>query len=254
MTPAQEILQKCTVEGFNVKLPEGQLDRKLYMEVAKALEMIGGKWKGGKIMAFVFPKDPTELLTTIAGGEKINLKKEFQTFYTPKVLVEEMVTLLNVGKGHTILEPSAGSGAMLRVVHSMYPENKLFFVEKMDTNIMQLEQEFGEEENMFFMHPEEEDFLKLASIRKFDRIIANPPFANNQDIEHVYCMYDYLKPGGRMVVITSKHWEDSKNKKETVFRDWLENINACVKGIPADAFKESGTKIATNMLIINKEE
>ncbi len=61
-----EILQKCTVDGNIVRLPEGQLDRKLYQEVAKALELIGGKWKGGKVMGFVFPTDPTELLEQIA--------------------------------------------------------------------------------------------------------------------------------------------------------------------------------------------
>ena len=43
----EEVLQKCTVEGNVVKLPNKQLDRKLYQEVAKALELIGGKWKGG---------------------------------------------------------------------------------------------------------------------------------------------------------------------------------------------------------------
>jgi len=50
----QKILQKCIVEGNLVKLPSGQLDRKLYQEVAKSLNLIGGKWKGGKTMAFVF--------------------------------------------------------------------------------------------------------------------------------------------------------------------------------------------------------
>jgi len=43
-----KILQQCTVANNVVKLPEGQLDRKLYQEVAKALELIGGKWKGEK--------------------------------------------------------------------------------------------------------------------------------------------------------------------------------------------------------------
>ena len=51
---AQKVLQECTVEGNVVKLPEGQLERKLYQEVAKALDLIGGKWKGGKVFGFVF--------------------------------------------------------------------------------------------------------------------------------------------------------------------------------------------------------
>lgn len=37
----KEVLQKCTVDGMVVKLPEGQLDRKLYEQVAKALQGIG---------------------------------------------------------------------------------------------------------------------------------------------------------------------------------------------------------------------
>lgn len=44
----QEVLQQCTVEGNVVKLPAQQLDRKLYQDVAKALQLIGGKWTGGK--------------------------------------------------------------------------------------------------------------------------------------------------------------------------------------------------------------
>ena len=50
----EQVLQDCKVEGNVVKLPNIQLDRKNYQEVAKALELIGGKWKGGKIRGFFF--------------------------------------------------------------------------------------------------------------------------------------------------------------------------------------------------------
>ena len=78
MTTKEQVLQNCTVEGTLVKLPNVQLDRKLYQEVAKSLELIGGKWKGGKVFGFVFATDPTDLLNQISNGEKRNLKKEFQ--------------------------------------------------------------------------------------------------------------------------------------------------------------------------------
>ena len=91
MTTKEEVLQNCTVEGTTVKLPNVQLDRKLYQEVAKALELIGGKWKGGKVFGFVFATDPTDLLDQIANGEKRNLKKEFQFFATPEKLADELV-------------------------------------------------------------------------------------------------------------------------------------------------------------------
>ena len=43
MTTKEQVLQNCTIEGNIVKLPNIQLDRKLYQEVAKSLELIGGK-------------------------------------------------------------------------------------------------------------------------------------------------------------------------------------------------------------------
>ena len=70
MTTKEQVLQNCTVEGTVIKLPNVQLDRKLYQEVAKALELIGGKWKGGKVFGFVFATDPTDLLFQIANEHK----------------------------------------------------------------------------------------------------------------------------------------------------------------------------------------
>lgn len=69
-----EILQECKVEGNLVKLPDIQLDRKLYLEVSKALNLIGGVWRGGKVGGFVFQTDPTDLLYQISVGDNVNLK------------------------------------------------------------------------------------------------------------------------------------------------------------------------------------
>ena len=51
-----------------------------------------------------------------------------------------------------------------------------------------------------------DDFLnpsEWATAFKYDRIIANPPFTKNQDIDHVMQMWNFLKPGGRIVSIMS---------------------------------------------------
>ena len=58
----QEILNKCTVEGKTLKLPAGTLDFKLYRELKKHLEQLGGKWNGGRIQGFVFEQDPSHLV------------------------------------------------------------------------------------------------------------------------------------------------------------------------------------------------
>ena len=77
MEKEEEVLQKCTIDGNVVKLPDIQLDRKDYLEVKKSLELIGGKWKGGRIAGFVFATDPTDLLNQVTNGGKRNLKKRW---------------------------------------------------------------------------------------------------------------------------------------------------------------------------------
>jgi 16S rRNA G1207 methylase RsmC len=56
----------------------------------------------------------------------------------------------------------------------------------------------------------------------FDRIIANPPFRNLQDIAHLREMYRHLTPGGRLVCITSPSWTFRDTAAAREFRSWLD--------------------------------
>jgi len=40
----------------------------------------------------------------------------------------------------------------------------------------------------------------------FATIIANPPFSNRQDIDHILTMYEVCEPGGRIVTLSSPSW------------------------------------------------
>lgn len=243
----EDILKNCTVEGNIVKLPAGQLDRKLYQEVAKSLELIGGKWKGNKIMGFVFPSDPTDLLDQIANGEKRNLKKEFQFFATPEKIADQLVKLAEINNTQAILEPSAGQGAIVNAIQRFYGKGRMVHVyEIMPTNQTILKKI----SRIDFLG---DDFFNSKHIETFDRIIANPPFSKNQDIDHIMKMYEVCKPGGRIVTIASKHWQLSTNKKETAFKNWLEEINAEVIEIEKGSFKESGTMISSCIIVIDKQ-
>lgn len=245
MQQVQEILKNCSVKGTIVYLPPGQLDRKLYHDVAKSLELIGGKWKGGKIMGFVFPANPSELLEQIANGEKRNLKKEFQYFATPDSIADEMVRYADIKDADIVLEPSAGQGAIIKAIHRQHPAKRVLYFELMDINRTVL----SGIPNTFYCGS---DFLTCKDCQ-FDKIIANPPFAKNQDIDHIYKMWEVLKPGGKIVTIASKHWLLSANKKETAFKEWIyDTVEADVNTIEAGAFEESGTKIETVLIEINK--
>lgn len=250
-TEAQAVLKQCTVHGNIVKLPDGQLDRKLYAEVKKALELIGGKWKGGKTYGFVFQQDPAELLEQIANGEKRNLKKEYQFFATPPELAARMVEMAELGESDgqgygDILEPSAGQGAIVKAIHDATDGAvTIYCYELMDINRSILEKMPG-------VKLIGEDFIKAASVGQYDRIIANPSFTKNQDIDHIRLMYNLLKPGGIMVSLSSIAWTFGSIKKQVEFREWLDEVGAYTEEIPENTFKESGTSIKTMLIKINK--
>lgn len=240
----QEVLQGCTIEGLTIKLPDVQIDKKTFAQVKKALTNIGGAWKGGKIFGFVFEEDPTDLLSDIASGKKRNIKQEFQFFGTSPELSDDVVDLAGIEEHHKICEPSAGDGAIVKAVNRLYPKMKVSCVELMPLNRKKLEA-------IPTVELIGDDFLQLKR-KRFDRIVANPPFSKNQDIDHVMKMYECLKKGGRLVSITSIHYINSNGKKETKFKKWLEEVGAILLRNEGGAFKESGTNIETATLVINK--
>ncbi len=129
MKTKEDVLEACVVDGNIVRLPDWTLDRKLYLEVAKSLELIGGSWKSGKTKGFVFNNDPTDLLKKLNSSgssdfkqeSKINLKKEFQFFATPADLADELVGYADIKDGMMILEPEAGQGAIVEAIYRAFP-------------------------------------------------------------------------------------------------------------------------------------
>lgn len=78
----KEVLSRATVDGNVLYLPEGQLDRKLYEAVNKALTNAGGKWKTR--VGHVFPTDAGAKLAAMLGsGVSVDEKKRDQAFFTP---------------------------------------------------------------------------------------------------------------------------------------------------------------------------
>ena len=247
MTTVLEVLRACgVVPGNIVKLPEIQLGPKLFGQVKKRLELIGGKWTGGKTQGFVFEEDPTELLAAVANGDDRNLKKEFQFFPTPADIAQQMVSYLPaIQDDYTILEPSAGAGAFLRALSAIGVKQKVDCYEIMDLNRMKL----SKIDNANLIG---EDFLLCDRVNYYDIIIANPPFTKNQDIDHIRKMFEVLKPGGTMITLCSPSWQLGTYRKHNEFRDWLESLDVFPLTLPQKSFVESGTMITPLLLQIKK--
>lgn len=243
----EEILKLCTLENNIMKLPNIQLNKKSFLEAKKWIEEAGGSWIGGKIQGFSFPFNPKRVFSILSQGKRCNLQQDFQFFETPHDVADWLVVLAGgINEWDSVLEPSAGRGALIKAIHrscssvivdccEMMPENKEILSALGGINIIG------------------DDFTKLGTDKKYSKIIANPPFSKNQDIDHVRIMYDKLKDGGTMAVITSTHWVFSKEKKCVDFQEWIDSVHGRKYEIDNGAFKESGTTVKTIAIVINKE-
>ncbi len=165
-------------------------------------------------------------------------------FPTPKNIVEKMLDEADIKKGEIVLEPSAGKGNIADEIRTRYPDNALEVAE-INGSLAELLKEKGH-------NVVGNDFL--ATNKKYDKIIMNPPFEKLQDIDHVKHAYDMLNPGGRLVAIMSESPFFNSAKKAEVFRTWLEDVGGVSEKLPENSFKNSerSTGVNTRMVVIDK--
>jgi hypothetical protein len=255
----EQVLQEATVSGNIIQITKESLDRDVYLNVKKKLEMIGGRWKGGKTWGFVFSEDPTNLLKDLQEGKDRNLQKEFQYFPTTGgalIAMKDFIKDYLVNKDQErlkILEPSAGQGHLIELIRDLWPKAQIDYCELMDLNKNELDRKYKNMPNIACIT---EDFTHMAGDPEehYDFIIANPPFTNNQDIQHIRLMYELLVSGGEIFTFCSFHWQMSTNKKEENFKKFLDNLDEYpdITEVPEKAFKNSGTNIRTMLMHITK--
>ncbi len=245
----QEILKNCLISGNQLRLPEGQLDRNVYLAIKKSVTSLGGKWVGGKTQAFVFDFDPTPLIQKLTSGNNgvVNIKKKLQFFPTPADVAEDMLSWAEISATDKVLEPSAGQGALIIPIIERFPHLVVDVCELEEINRGILQSKLSNNINIIG-----EDFLNTTFTKEYDWIIANPPFAKNQDITHIQHMYTLLKKGGTLLSLSSPSWQIGSTKKVVAFRKWVEDIGAEVIELNRGCFKESGTNIAPLRLKITK--
>lgn len=240
-----KILDGCEIKGNTIFLPQMQLDRKTYLEVNKHLENLGGKWNR-KAKGHVFDSDPTDSFENmLSTGETTDFKKEFQFFETPPELAKKMVEMAELKETDMVLEPSAGLGAIVKHMEN----GRLFFNDINQTFVDSLAYDLMVEGKDIFSHSCQ-NFLKTND--KFDKIIMNPPFTKQQDIDHILHAYSLLKDGGILVSIVSEGPFFRENKKSVSFRQFLDDADAEIIKNPEGTFKASGTMVSTRIIKVFK--
>ena len=239
-----DVLSNATMSGNSLKLT-GQLDRPLYVATNKVLEAAGGKWNR-KAKAHIFDGDAAEIMDQIIlTGKVLNKKQELGYFPTPLTIVERLIELAGISNGDRILEPSAGNGAILRVLRQRFPLSSITAVE-IDESHTELS---AMATRMFYG-----DFLDLRSVSHdtgtFDRICMNPPFAKNAAPAHVLHAYTLLKPNGRLVSVMPSSVTFRTDRLNRMVRAAVE-VSGAIEALPEDSFAESGTNVNTVIVTIN---
>ncbi len=234
------ILSECSIKDNTVFLPDAPLDRKTYVAVNKHLENLGGKWNR-KAKGHVFDSDPSDSFENmLLTGETTDFKKEFQFFETPEELARKMVGMAELKATDYILEPSAGLGAIAKNINTG-------FLDCIELNPGMVETSLNDLGFAVICT----DFLSY-SCTTYDKIIQNPPFTKQQDVDHILHAYSLLKSGGILVSVVSESPFFRENKKSVAFREFLHENNAEIITNPEGTFKSSGTMVRTRIVKIVK--
>jgi predicted RNA methylase len=246
---AVDVLNQCRLEQGRVYLPNQTLDRKLYVEVNKALEALGLKWD--KKSKSHLPTEPLEdledqfFMVVQTGQITTEKDKNLDFFATPPELASEMARRVAETLPQTILEPSAGDGALAVQMRSKCPSTPLTMIE-LDAKRAQVLRGLNLGEVL------EQDFMTYTPSQPFDAVIMNPPFSKRREIKHVLRALDLLKPGGFLAAVMSVALIQRTDALTSSLRAILEAGNAEILRNPKGAFKSSGTMVDTITVFYTK--
>jgi phospholipid N-methyltransferase len=164
-------------------------------------------------------------------------------FTSNKDLLNTLLNYADIQDDDKILEPSAGIGFIAdKIKESINNTNKV--------DVCEYSYSYAELLKLKGYNVLCNDFLELHKYNEYDKIIANPPFSNEQT--HIKNMYNMLKCDGRLVTICSPHWTFANDKQSKEFRNWLNNLDYEVYDVPENSFEF--TNVNCRILIINKNE
>lgn len=166
-------------------------------------------------------------------------------FPTPEPLGYKMVEWAGLGEGDSVLEPSAGHGAIARYVPKT---NEMVSIEPSQSLFTKLQLKAGGLGRKFLNNT----FENYALNNKHDVIVMNPPFgkAGTLAIQHVDKAFKHLDEGGRIVAIIPRGSTDKK------FDKWYnEQKNVAMRAevnLPDILFQQAGTRVACRVVVLDK--
>jgi phospholipid N-methyltransferase len=231
-----------------------QLDRKLYTKVNEVLTALGGKWER-KAKAHVFDGDAAERIDQAILMGEVTTHKDIGFFPTPPQLAIELVGMAGVESGHICLEPSAGTGNIVRALIAA-GAGKVWAIERDQKMRHHLVKTFPDVCDVSPI----DDFMEMGFggsvfTPEFDRVVMNPPFCKinlNDHLDHARLAYRLLKVGGILVCVLPSSVLFRQDRRHAEFRTWVSEAGGTITDLHPGSFRESGTLVNTCVLFIEK--
>jgi hypothetical protein len=241
-----DILRSATISGKVLRLTCGQLPRETYEELNTIIGALGGQWKTGRTQGHVFDADPTARVSEALEAGEVATEREEDFFPTPAVLAEQIVELADVRRGHEVLEPSAGTGAIVAALL----RTECAGVRAIEPNERRARkcEALGQEPRLAVWRM---DFLGLSTPGRFDRVVMNPPFDQDGGIAHVLRAFDLLAPEGRLVSVMAGGVQWGRKPAQKQFQALVEKHGAFLR-VYDGTFEESGTGVRTCVVVLDK--
>ena len=176
---------------------------------------------------------------------------------TTEFVAESLLTFNSVEYNplhdYLVLEPSAGTGFLANYIKYFFKERIMQSLKNSLTiNCIELNKDKFDILSKDFPKAIHGDFLKLDIQRKYDFIIAAPPFKGNTDLEHIMKMYDLLEDYGEIISLTTPYWFTNNEPLQVKFREWLNDKPHKIKMLPDMTFSERGKSVPTAIINIYK--
>ena len=183
-----------------------------------------------------------QMADTLKAGVKVVTAP--QLFVTPADVAERIVALAKIETGQRVLEPSAGTGALLDPLFNtegtawlLGDAGALVAVERNTELAAALRRQY------VVADVRTADFLQCnGDLGTFDRVVMNPPFENGADIKHIRHALGFLKPGGRLVAICA-NGPRQQDQLKPLAAEWFD--------LPAGTFKDQGTMVNTAIAVFD---
>lgn len=205
---------------------------------------------GGK--EFDAPKDQStdgfdNAVLDYYSNQKLNSRNRegVDYFPTPEPLGYKMMEWANMGEGDTVLEPSAGHGAIARYAPK---GNQMVAIEPSQSLFTKLQLKAGGLGRKF----QNTIFENYDISNKHDVVVMNPPFgtAGATAIAHLGKAFKHLEEGGRVVALIPRGLTDKK------FDKWIEGEKTAVMRaeveLPDIVFEQAGTKVVCRVVVVDK--